>query len=191
VEFTISLLVLIPLLLGAFVFGFKLVRSLQMEQIVRDVGHMYARNVDFRSAGSVQVAQQLASGYDLTSSGTSELILSQISVVQQADCDAGNPTLPSGTHCTNLNYPVYVEELILGNSGDGTSNFGCPPLQGDSTVSAANRANNTLARASGFSSVLTLQANETAYVVEMFNLTPEFNIAGFSGAPLIYARSVF
>ena len=87
-EFTISLMVLIPLTLGGFVYGFKLIRALQMEQIVRDVGHMYVRGIDFRAAGSVSVAQTLASGFTLTSTGTSELILSEVGVVSQADCDA-------------------------------------------------------------------------------------------------------
>ena len=41
VEFSLSALVLVPLLLGVFVFGFKLVRSLEMTQITRDIGHMY------------------------------------------------------------------------------------------------------------------------------------------------------
>lgn len=191
VEFTISSFVLIPLVLGAFVFGFKLVRSLQMEQIVRDVGHMFARNVDFRTTGAAQVAQQLASGFALTSTGTSELILSQISLVQQADCDAGNPTLPAGRACTNLNLPTYVEQVVLGNSGNGHSSFGAPPVQSDQTVSPADFANNSSAQASGFSSLLALQTGETAYVTEMINLTPEFNISAFPGKPLIYARSVF
>jgi hypothetical protein len=167
-----------------------LIRVLQMQQIVRDLGHMYVRGVNFRGAGAVQTARDLASGFALTSSGTSEVILSQVEAVQQGDCDAGNPATP-GQPCANLNQPVYVEQLIIGNSGDGSSVFGVPPVQADYTVSPGDRANNTAAQANGFSSVLALQPGEVAYVAEMINLTPEFNITGFPGRPLIYARSIF
>src|SRR5471030_489946 len=49
-EFTLSLLFLIPLLLGVLIFGFKLIRSLEMTQVTRDLGAMYLRGVDFRNA---------------------------------------------------------------------------------------------------------------------------------------------
>jgi hypothetical protein len=178
-------------MLGVFVYGFKLIRMLQMEQIVRDLGHMYVRGVNFRTPAAVQVAQTLASGFALTSGGTSEVILSQVEAVQQGDCDAGNPGNPPGQPCPNLGQPVYVEQLILGNASDGNSTFGVPPLQADHTVSPADRANNGAARAGGFSSVLALRPGEIACVAEMINLTPELNISGFPGKPLIYARSIF
>src|SRR5205807_6627733 len=117
VEFTLSLVFLIPLLLGTFVYGFRLIRSLQMEQIVRDLGHMYIRGVDFRTSGPISNAQTLAQSFDLTSSGTSVVVISQIKVVQQPDCDAANPLSLPGTHCTNLNTPVFTEQLMIGNTG--------------------------------------------------------------------------
>src|SRR5690242_3954272 len=111
VEFTLSLVFLVPLLLGTFVFGFRLIRSLEMEQIVRDLGHMYIRGVDFRNAGPIANAQTLAQGFDLTATGTSLIIFSQIRIVTQADCDAANPSSPAGTHCTNLGNPVFTEQV--------------------------------------------------------------------------------
>jgi hypothetical protein len=197
VEFSLSLVFLVPLLLGTFVFGFRLIRSLEMEQIVRDLGHMYVRGVDFRNAGPIQNAQTLASGYDLSNSGTSVLIFSQIRVVTQADCDAANPTRPRGTPCTNLNLPVFAEQLTVGNSSltiggrAARSVFGTPPVTANKTVTAVNQANNSSAAANGFGAVLALQTGELAYLVEMYNATPELNIPGFSGSPQVYARSVF
>src|SRR5579872_2183056 len=94
IEFTFSLVLLIPLLLGVFVFGFKLIKNLQMQQIVRDLGHMYIRGVNFRNTGPQQNSQTLAQSFDLSASGKSEIILSQIRIIQQADCDAANPTTP-------------------------------------------------------------------------------------------------
>src|SRR2546421_6962918 len=87
IEFSFAVVMLVPLLLGTFVFGFRLIRSLEMEQIVRDLGHMYVRGVDFQKTGPISNAQTLAQGFDLTSSGTSLLVFSQIKVVSQADCD--------------------------------------------------------------------------------------------------------
>jgi hypothetical protein len=161
-----------------------------MQQITRDVGHMYVRGVDFRSAGSITVAQTLSSGFDLSASGTSEVVLSKIRLATQADCDAANPLTP-GLPCTNLNQPVFLEQLTIGNSGGGPSNFGTPPVQSDQTVSGANLANNSSAKAQNFTSVLSLKSGEAAYVAEMINLTPDLNIPGFSGKPLIYTRSIY
>src|SRR5450432_3172316 len=101
IEFTLSLFVLIPLLLGVFVFGFRLIRALQMDQIARDLGHMYVRGVNFRNPGPVQNAQTLATGFNLSAGGTSVMILSQVRIAVQADCDAGNAP-PTGRPCTNL-----------------------------------------------------------------------------------------
>jgi len=197
IEFTLSLTFLIPLLLGTLVFGFRLIRSLEMQQIVRDLGHMYVRGVDFRLSGPAANAQTLATGYDLSATGTSVIVFSQIKVVSQADCDAANPTFPAGTHCTNLNKPVFTEQYTVGNSSltiNGTaarSGFGTPPTQTDHSVTTVNQANNGTAVANGFGSVIALQTGEYAYLVEMFNATAELNIPGLSGSPQVYARSVF
>jgi hypothetical protein len=203
VEFSLSLVFLVPLLLGTFVFGFRLIRSLEMEQIVRDLGHMYIRGVDFRNTGPQQNAQTLAQGFDLSSTGSSLIIFSQVRVIQQADCDAANPLSPPGTRCNNLNNPVFTEQVMVGNTNlliNGTlarSVFGTPPLQADQSVSAFDQADTAsasagvTASASGFATLILLQAGEFAYLVEMFNATPDLNIPGFSGSPQVYARSVF
>jgi hypothetical protein len=203
VEFSLSLTFLVPLLLGTFVFGFRLIRRLEMEQIVRDLGHMYVRGVDFRNSGPQTNAQTLSQGFDLTSTGTSLLIFSQIRIVTQADCDAANPTRPAGTACTNLGNPVFTEQYTIGNASlsiNGTTArgvFGTPPTQTDHTVTLVNMANNSTARAgvtsssSGFAGLITLQTGEYAYMVEMFNATSELNVPGLSGSPQVYARSVF
>jgi hypothetical protein len=205
VEFTLSLMFFIPLLLGTYVFGFRLIRSLEMEQIVRDLGHMYIRGINFRNAGPIANAQTLASGFNLTSTGDSVVIFSAIKVIQQTDCDAANPLQPAGSvHCTNLGNPVFTEEVFVGNTSltinganAAQSGFGSPPRQADSTVSVANQGNNSTAAAgntaalSGFAKVLALNAGEVAYMVEMINGTPALSISGLSGTPQVYARSVF
>jgi len=189
VEFALFLTLLTPLLLGTLVFGFKLIRGIEMNQITRDLAHMYVRGINFRNSGPQQNAQTLAAQYTLTSNGASVVYLSSIRLATQADCDAVN-ILP-GLPCTNLNKAVFTEQLTLGNSSDGTSVFGTPPLESDLTVSHANLANATSAQAAGFSSVMTLKVGEVAHVAEMFNRTPEVNIRGLSGNPQVYSRSIF
>jgi hypothetical protein len=187
VEFTLSTAFLIPLLLGTFVFGFRLIRSIEMSQITRDLGHMYVRGVNFRNSGPQQNAATLASGFNLTTTGTSVVVLSQIKVVQQSDCDAVDPV---GTHCTNLNLPVFTEQLTIGNTSSGSSRFGTPPTT-NGTVTPTDIANNSAAQATNFSSVMTLSAGVIAYMAEMNNQTPDLNVPGFSGEPLVYSRAIF
>ncbi|HTX37382.1 MAG TPA: hypothetical protein VME43_20280 [Bryobacteraceae bacterium] len=194
VEFSMSLLFLTPLLLGAFVFGFRLVCSIQMMQITRDLGHMYIEGINFRNTGPISNAQTLASGFNLTSSGSSVVILSEVKVEQQSDCDAAN-IAPAGKPCANLGQPVFVEQLTIGNTSSGSSAFGTPPtttVNGvTNEVTSVNQASSSSAVASGFNSVLALNAGEIAYVAEMVNQTPALNIPGFSGEPLVYARTIF
>jgi hypothetical protein len=189
-EFAMSLLFLVPLLLGVFVFGFRIIRALQMIQVTRDLGHMYVRGVNFRNSGPIANAQTLATGYNLTSTGTSVIYLSQLKVVQQSDCDAV-PGAVAGKPCTNLGKTVFTEQLTIGNSAMGASPFGTPPLQSDNSVSISDQAGNSQDVAGGFSTILTLQSGETAYLAEMINQTADLNVPGFSGKPQVYARAVF
>jgi len=205
VEFTLSLVFLVPLVLGTLVYGFRLIRAIEMDQIVRDICHMYiGGTVDFTQAGPQGIAATLAHGFNLTANGSSVLVLSTIKVIQQADCDAANPLKPAGTHCTNLGNPVFTQQIKFGNTSlsingvnIANSAFGTPPLQSNDTVLATDQANTATAAAgntaalTGFAKILALNSGEFAYVTEMFNATPDLNIAGLSGAPQVYARSIF
>lgn len=188
-EFSLASIFLVPLLLGTLVFGFRLIRSIQMYQITRDLGHMYIRGVNFANAGPQQNAQTLASGFNLTASGTSLVILSEITIETQADCDAAS-IAPVGTPCANLGLPVFMQQLTIGNTSSGTSPFGTPPTTAGN-VSVVDMARNSLAVAKHFSSVMTLPAGVNAYMAEMINLTPDLNIPSLSGEPQVYARTIF
>jgi len=194
VEFALSLTFLVPLLLGTFIFGFRLIRSIQMSQITRDIGHMYIRGIDFRNTGPQSNAQTLASGFDLASTGKSLIILSKIKVIQQADCDAANAVvgIGAGNTCANLGKSVFMEQLTMGNTGIQGSQFGTPtPLQGDFRVSVKDMGITSTARTSNFDTLLLLKPGEFAYACEMFNQTPELNVPGLSGQPQVYARTIF
>ena len=190
IELALSLVFLVPLMLGTFAFGFKLVRSIEMIQITRDLAHMYLRGIDFRNAGPLQNAQTLAAEYALTSTGTSQVVMSQIRLATQADCDAANPA-HKGLTCANRDKPVFMQQVTIGNTSVGSSAFGTPPLQSDDTPTVANLAANTTVQANGFGTIITLTPNQVAYVAEMINRTTEFNIPGLSGQPQVYARTIF
>jgi len=87
---------------------------------------------------------------------------------------------------------VFMEQLRIGNTSIGNSNFGTPsPMQTDFTVSVKDQGRSSTAQTTNFTGVLLLQASEFAYVAEMINQTPELNIPGLSGQPLVYARTIF
>ena len=191
VEFSLSLVFLTPLLVGTLVFGFRLIRSIEMSQITRDLGHMYLRGINFRDAVPAQNAQTMAGQYSLTATGSSVILLSQVRIATQADCDAANPTHPQGENCTNRNKPVFIEQVTLGNASNGRSVFGAPPLDSGQKVSVTDLGNNSAAQATNFSTVLSLNVGEVAYLAEMINITPELNIPGMTGATQVYARTIF
>ena len=212
-EFVFSLSFLIPLLLGVWVFGSRLVESQQMTQITRDVAHMYSRGVDFTcqqctttQTGPDGNAQTLANGFNLTPTGTSVLVLSEIQIETQALCTAA---VGNGA-CGNKNLAVFVQQIAIGNLNDGSSYFGTPTSGGTLTtatalpsalgyytnVSAVAQANSSWAQVNSTfnSSVLNLTsvgAGTVAYLVEMINKTPTLSVPGMTGSPQVYARSVF
>jgi len=212
-EFVLSLSFLIPLMLGVWVFGFRLVESQQMTEITRDLAHMYSKGIDFscQQCSATQTgpdgdAQTLASGFNLTSTGTSVVILSEIQIETPALCTAA---VGSGT-CGNKNLAVFMQQIAIGNLNDGSSSFGTPTSGGTLTtatalnsglgyytnVSATNQATASWAQVnSSFnSSVLNLSsvgAGTIAYMVEMVNKTPTLSVPGMTGSPQVYARSIF
>ncbi len=64
IEFAFITLTLVPLLIGAGVIGVNLVRTLQTEQLARDAGHMFARNVDFSATGNQEILVNIGSSLE-------------------------------------------------------------------------------------------------------------------------------
>jgi Flp pilus assembly protein TadG len=205
IEFTLSLSFLIPLLIGTFVFGFRLVQAQQIDQITRDLAHIYSRgNVDFtgvtNSTGPNE-ANELAGQFGLTSTGQSCVIFSTITLETAAMCNLGTGT--SSNTCTNLGQPVITQQIAIGNATSNQSAFGTPSSTGSLPATSgvsnnynysptnAQLAENTYTVANGFSSILTLTSGQFAYVVEMYDNTPGLSVGGITGKPQVYARAVF
>jgi hypothetical protein len=199
IEFSLSLAFLVPLLIGTLVFGFRLVQAQQVDQITRDLAHMYSRGIEFNTTGAASEAESLADQFGLTSTGNAALIFSTITLATTADCQAYNST----NSCPNLGQPVFTEQIGIGNVTANASAFGTPTSGGtlpatsgvandySTTVSPSAQGGQSWALANGFASVVTLTSGQSVYVVEMFDHTPALSVGGITGTPLVYSRAIF
>ncbi len=178
VEFVLAAaLIYTPLILGTMVIGMNLIRAIQVTQLNRDAGHMFARGVDFSLAGNQQMLQYLAGGLDLTPAGKSVVILSQIVKV---DCAS----------CANKNVAVIMRQIVLGNSSLRSSLYGSPVTGPGGMVE--NYENNLGARAVNFDgAVMGMNPGEMAYVAEAFYRSSELDLPGFMTSTGVAARGVF
>src|ERR1700685_3249501 len=70
VEFALVAVLLVPMLLGAFVVGMNLIRSIQCNQVCRDLDNMYIHGGDYSTYPLQQEAQRLAQGLNLQIGGS-------------------------------------------------------------------------------------------------------------------------
>jgi hypothetical protein len=142
IEFSFSLLVLVPLLLGAAGIGISMLRQLQTVQLARDAGAMFARKVDFTLLGSQQILSRVAGSLGLTvttgsggssntagvaGAGNAVVILSAIQYVNAGVCSLATPPLAANTgSCHNFGSWVFAKRLVVGNNTLRTSNLGTP-----------------------------------------------------------------
>jgi hypothetical protein len=134
-EFALSLLVLVPLILGTGAIGINMIRTLQTVQLARDAGHMFAKGVDFSQTGNKNILASLGAGLGLSTtagSGRAVVILSALTYVDGSTCTAGNQANGNGSAatCTNLGKWVFVQRLQVGNNTLRTSNYGAPITNG-------------------------------------------------------------
>ena len=134
-EFAMSLMVLVPLILGTGAIGVNLIRTMQTIQMARDAGHMYAKGVDFSQQGNKDILGALGSSLGLNTTGAtgrSVVILSALTYVDANTCIAGGAAtngVPNAS-CDNLGKWVFAQRLVIGNSSLRTSNFGSPITNG-------------------------------------------------------------
>jgi len=133
-EFALVAVLFVPMFLGAFVVGMNLIRSIQCNQICRDLDSMYIHGGDFSTYALQQEAQRLAQGLNLQigssftgntqantgNSGNGLVTVSQIMWI-------GGPTSAScvavgASNCTNQNSFVYTQQVQFGNGTLSNSN---------------------------------------------------------------------
>src|SRR5271169_5826550 len=120
----VSSMFLVPLLVGIFTYGFAVLRSVEVVQITRDVGHMYSRGVDFSTqANQNLLSGQLSNGLNIAansgnvtggSTGYGIIVLSTFTSVA-ATCS-----------CTNSGHIVVMRRIIIGNNTNYTTPYGSP-----------------------------------------------------------------
>lgn len=135
IEMTLSMLVMVPLLLGTAAIGLNLVRTHETIQLARDAGNMYARSsargINFAQPGNKTILANIGSNLGLQTTpgqGTAVVILSALTYVDIPACSSqglvsgGVPT----AECTNYTKWVFTQRIVIGNSAVRTSILGTP-----------------------------------------------------------------
>ena len=194
IEFMLTSLVWVPLLLGVIFIGLNVVRAIEVTQICRDAGHMHAYGIDFAQPANQQLLVRLASDFTFTATGgNGVVILSTITFIGPQDClAAGRPATTA--QCANLNQSVFTRRIVVGNRQLRTSAFGTPmpgSIDSDGNIRSAAYLNDVNARAVSFGSVLPLQSGQYAYLSEAYFASPDLDWPGFLSGSGSYARAIF
>lgn len=124
VEFCLSSLLWVPLLLGTWLFGSTLIQAIQVAQLSRDSGHMFARGVDFTNAQNAALLTRLSTVLQ-TSPGNyaGAIVLSETKLVGATDCAAANMKV-----CPNSGKYVFIKLFMFGNGSYAETRLGNPGL---------------------------------------------------------------
>jgi hypothetical protein len=202
VEFILCFsLIWVPLFFGTAVIGFSLIRAIQVTQVCRDAGHMYAYGTDFSQSSSQTLLSNLAVGMDLSSSGNSFIIMSTVTYIAANDCQAAGLS-PNTNSCPNMNSYVFTRQVSVGNSTLGRSGsvyasiFGTPSSSiqdASGGISPTNYLTSTSARATNFQTAtgITLTSGQISYVSEMFATPLQPVFWSDLSNPVVSARSFF
>jgi len=189
-----------------------MIKNLQATQLARDVGHMYARQVNFGKPGNLTIVENLGQSLGLSTTGgqgRAVVILSALTYVDDNMCAAVGAVSSGGVHlgsCTNYGYWVFTQRVAIGNPSVRTSNYGSPLTSGptgvimnsDGTIDMAEYTKKAGARAtfSGVNpyanvngEVSGLPSGEVLYVAEAAALG--FNMPPFVSNAVAYSWGIF
>jgi hypothetical protein len=192
IEFALAFALLLPLYVWMLIYGLDLWRLMQVVQVSRDAGHMYARGVDFSLTGNQELLVRLAAGMRMTRTGGAGLVvLTRVLRVSAQDCTDGGVSVAG---CANLNQAVITQRILVGNAALAASRLGTPPaslLLPDGSIRPADYLTKAAARATNFDAILNLAAGETAYVAESWFESPVKDFPVMNSRGLVYARTIF
>jgi hypothetical protein len=218
-EFALVAMLLVPMFLGAFIVGMNLIRSIQANQVCRDLDDMYIHGGDFSTYPLQQEAQRLAQGLSLQigasfsgneqsntgNAGNGLVTITQIMYI--GPTTGANCTAVGAANCTNHDSFVYTQQIIFGNgtlASSSTQTLGqCPSAIVNSSGIVQNFITDSRAALTG-SAQTTMQslwqtgdANSTpltdgqvSYVVETYFQSPDLSVGALSGNG-VYARYFF
>ncbi len=129
-EFALVAVLLVPIFMGTFIVGMNLIRSIQCNQVCRDLDDMYIHGGDFSTYGLQQEAQRLAQGLNLqvsgfagdsagheqsnTGNGGNGLVtVTLVKYIGGAGSGSCASVLPAA--CGNQNSFVYSQQIQFGN----------------------------------------------------------------------------
>lgn len=127
IEFALTSLVWLPLILGTLFYGAELIRAMQAVQVARDTGSMYARGVDFSPTNTNNQALIARLGRELdlrVAGGSGVIILTTIQFISQNECNV----LPRTVPCTNILRWVVTQRSTIGNTSLKQSSYTTDPL---------------------------------------------------------------
>ncbi|HEY2017356.1 MAG TPA: hypothetical protein VGH38_27815 [Bryobacteraceae bacterium] len=194
VEMAMSLLILMPLLMGTSVIGMNLLRAIQVTQLCRDVAHMYAYGLDFKTAANQTLLTHLAQGLNVqTSGGNGVVIFSTVTFVAANDCTSGG-LQANTTSCPNMNRAVFTRRFTVGDASKLSSHYGTPVsgiVDSDGYIGPGNYLKDVSARANGFTSLMSLNSGQYAYLTEAFVAAPDLDWKGYMHGTGTYAFNIF
>jgi hypothetical protein len=220
IEFGLVAMLLVPLMLGTFVTGINIIRSIQANHIARDLADMYIHGADFSDKGMQRLTQRLATGLHLevgsangnaadniANSGRGIVWVSKLMWVgsmAQPSCQAALPAA-----CTNANKFVFVEHIRFGNGAlqsERDASTGHPGATRDvngrvtgDLVTTANAAVPEPHQSSLYSLWQTSSAEtnrtplsdqQLIYMVEVYFKSPDLSLGAVRGNG-VYARWFF
>jgi hypothetical protein len=184
----VSSMFLVPLLVGIFTYGFAVLRSVEVVQFTRDVGHMYSRGVDFsQQANQNLLSGQLANGLNIAAnSGNVTGGSTGYGVVVMSTFTKVAPTCT----CNNSGHVVVMRRIVIGNNTNYTTPYGSPgtiATNGD----IQNYSSDTTARADNFSNLMTMTDGEIAYLAESYFRAPDLAVPGLYSGLSSYEYAIF
>ena len=218
VELFFAFVLFMPIFLGAFVVGMNLIRSIQANQVCRDLDSMYIHGGDFSTYPMQQEAQRLSQGLNLqigssfagnqqsnTGNGGNGLVtITQIMWIGPQG--STNCLAVGNSNCTNQSSFVFTQQIQFGNSAlanASTVSVGqCPTAIMNTSGIVQNYITDSRAALSGSAQTnmqslwqsdpnsTALVDGQVAYIVETYFQSPDLSVGGLAGNG-VYARYFF
>jgi len=131
IEFAMVAIFFMPIILGTFVTGMGLIKSLQANLVVRDLANIYIHGGDFSTYSMQQLAQRLGIGLNLqmpafasgislqtntATSGDGMIWVTQVMYIGAITDPICTATIAAGHTCANQNSFVYTQQILFGSS---------------------------------------------------------------------------
>jgi hypothetical protein len=218
-EFALVAVLLMPMFLAAFVVGMNLIRSIQTNQVCRDLDSMFIHGGDFSTYPLQQEAQRLAQGLNLqigssfagnqqsNTGNTGNGLVTVTQVMWIGAITSANCVAVGASKCTNANSFVYTQQMQFGNgtlSNSNTVSLGtCPAVIMNTSGIVQNYVTDSRAQIAGSAqtnlqslwqvnngTTTALTDGQVVYVVETYFQSPDLGVGSLSGNG-VFARYFF